>query len=124
MARSLVLFLLSAACWAQPGQQAIPQYPSPPVEGDWTARDFVFKSGEKLAELRLHYTTLGAPARDRSGHVNNAVIVMHGTGGNGRGFLGAGFGGELFGKGQPLDVTTHYIILPDAIGHGKSSKPV
>ena len=85
--------------------------------------DFIFKSGEKLAELRMHYITLGTPARDAAGHVRNAVIIMHGTGGSGRAFLGAGFGGELFGKGQPLDAATHYIILPDAIGHGKTSKP-
>ncbi|HLK66056.1 MAG TPA: alpha/beta fold hydrolase [Bryobacteraceae bacterium] len=123
MFRPLVVMLLGTACWAQPQQQATPQFPSPPVEGDWVAHDFQFNSGEKLAELRLHYTTLGKPTRDAAGHVNNAVIIMHGTGGNGRGFLGAGFGGELFGKGQPLDVSTHYIILPDAIGHGKSSKP-
>ncbi len=122
MIRALVLLVLSASCWAQLGQQPV-QYPAPPVEGDWVAHDFRFKSGEKLAELRLHYTTLGAPTRDAAGHVNNAVIIMHGTGGNGRGFLGAGFGGELFLKGQPLDAATHYIILPDAIGHGKSSKP-
>src|SRR5579871_517708 len=123
MFRPLVVMLLGTACWAQPQQQATPQFPSPPVEGDWVAHDFQFNSGEKLAELRLHYTTLGKPTRDAAGHVNNAVIIMHGTGGNGRGFLGAGFGGELFGKGQPLDVSTHYIILPDGIGHGKSSKP-
>ncbi len=93
------------------------------MEGDFTVRDFVFRSGERLGELRLHYTTLGKPARDASGHVNNAVIIMHGTGGTGRAFLSAGFGGELFTKGQPLDASTHFIILPDAIGHGKSSKP-
>jgi len=87
------------------------------------AHDFQFKSGEKLAELRLHYTTLGTPTRNAAGHVNNAVIVMHGTGGTGRAFLSAGFGGQLFKPGQPLDIEHYYIILPDAIGHGKSSKP-
>ncbi len=123
MTRVLAFVLLSVPCWAQPQQPPQPEYPSPPVEGDWIAHDFVFHNGEKMAELRLHYTTLGKPTRDAAGHVNNAVIVMHGTGGTGRPFLGAGFGGELFLKGQPLDSNNHYIILPDAIGHGKSSKP-
>jgi homoserine O-acetyltransferase len=112
-----------AAAWSQgPGQNA----PTPglhPTEGDWITHDFVLKSGEKMAELRLHYTTLGSPARDATGHVRTAVIIMHGTGGRGGNFLGAGFGGELFSKGQPLDADRYYIILPDAIGHGKSSKP-
>ena len=74
--------------------------------------------------LRLHYTTLGAPTRDAAGHVNNAVIVMHGTTGSGHPFAtNPGFAGELFGKDQPLDIEKYYIILPDAIGHGRSSKP-
>src|ERR1035437_7560917 len=81
---SLPLLVLPLSCWAQPPQQEMPQYPSPPTEGDWIAHDFVFQSGEKLAELRLHYTTLGTPARDGAGRVRNAVIVMHGTGGSGR----------------------------------------
>jgi homoserine O-acetyltransferase len=120
MIRTLVAFLLSAACWAQPQNQ--PLFPN--QEGDWIARNFQFKSGEKMAELRLHYTTLGAPTRDAAGHVNNAVIVMHGTTGSGHPFAtNQGFAGELFGKGQPLDIEKYYLILPDAIGHGKSSKP-
>ena len=117
MIRPLVAFLLSAACWAQPQNQ--PLFPN--KEGDWIAHDFQFKSGEKMAELRLHYTTLGAPTRDAAGHVNNAVIVMHGTTGSGHPFAAnPGFAGELFGKGQPLDIEKYYLILPDAIGHGKS----
>ena len=107
--------------WAQDAAQTTPGLH--PTEGDFVVRDFAFQSGEKLAELRLHYTTLGQPARDAAGHVNNAVIVMHGTGGSGRPFLGAAFGGVLFGRGQLLDASKYYIILPDAIGHGKSSKP-
>jgi homoserine O-acetyltransferase len=94
-----------------------------PVEGDWVVRDFVFHTGQTLPELRLHYTTLGAPARDSAGHVRNAVLIMHGTGGSGRGFLSAQFAGELFGKDQPLDASRYFVILPDAIGAGKSSKP-
>jgi homoserine O-acetyltransferase len=127
MFRALALLVLSASAWAQDVTQATAQAtPAPglqPTEGDYTLHDFTFKSGETLAELRLHYTTLGRPSRDAAGHVDNAVIVMHGTGGSGRPFLGAGFGGVLFGKGQLLDAARYYIILPDAIGHGKSSKP-
>ncbi len=115
MVRPLLVLLLSVAARAQTAP--------PPVEGDWVARDFTFKSGEKLSELRLHYITLGAPARDAAGHVRNAVLIMHGTTGSARPFLGAQFGGELFGPGQPLDATRYFIILPDAIGHGQSSKP-
>jgi homoserine O-acetyltransferase len=115
MTRIGAVILLAGACFAQA--------PAQPVEGDYVARDFVFKTGEKMAELRLHYTTLGQPARDASGHVNNAVIIMHGTGGSGRAFLGAQYGGELFGKDQPLDASKFFLIMPDAIGHGKSSKP-
>lgn len=92
-------------------------------QGDFVARDFTFHDGAKLTELRLHYATLGEPRRDATGHVRNAVLIMHGTGGSGRPFLGAAFGGELFGKGQPLDIAQYYVILPDAIGHGGSSKP-
>jgi homoserine O-acetyltransferase len=73
--------------------------------------------------MRLHYTTLGTPVRDRSGHVRNAVLILHGTGGSGRAFLAERFADHLFGPDQPLDARTHYIILPDAIGHGASSKP-
>lgn len=109
--RTLALLLVAGACQAQE------------TEADWVARDFSFKSGEHLAELRLHYTTVGTPSRDASGHVTNAVLIMHGTGGTGRAFLGAGFAGELFGSGQPLDAARYFMILPDAIGHGKSSKP-
>jgi homoserine O-acetyltransferase/O-succinyltransferase len=119
MTRLFFVLLLSFVCWAQPQNQ----FRIANQEGDWMARDFQFQSGEKMAELRLHYTTLGEPTRNAAGHVNNAVLVMHGTGGNGRGFLSAQFAGELFGKDQPLDIARYYIILPDAIGHGKSSKP-
>src|SRR5438128_2538327 len=111
-----LLLLLCAAAW---GQNASPLIPAPglePAEGDYTLHDFALKSGETLGELRLHYTTLGRPMRDAGGHVCNAVLIMHGTGGSGRPFLGPGFGGVLFGKGQLLDAGRYYIILPDAIG--------
>jgi homoserine O-acetyltransferase len=92
-------------------------------EGDYVARDFHFRSGETLAELRLHYRTLGTPARDAQGRVTNAVLILHGTGGSGRQFLATQFAGVLFGPGQPLDASRTYLILPDGIGHGGSSKP-
>jgi homoserine O-acetyltransferase len=94
-----------------------------PTEGDFAIKDFVFASGEKLPELRIHYTTLGKPRRDAAGHVTNAVLVMHGTGGSGQQFARPQFADVLFGPGQPLDVSRYYVILPDDIGHGKSSKP-
>ena len=97
-------------------------YPAP-AEGDWIAKDFHFVSGETMLELKLHYITIGKPERDSRGVVRNAVLIMHGTGGSGRGFLSEGFGGQLFGPGQLLDGMKHYIILPDAIGCGKSGKP-
>ena len=92
-------------------------------EGDYVARDFAFRSGEKMAELRLHYTTLGAPQRDAAGRVTNAVMILHGTGGSGQQFFRPQFADVLFAKGGLLDPAKYYIILPDGIGHGKSSKP-
>jgi len=94
-----------------------------PHEGDFIVHDFHFKSGETLPELRLHYMTLGQPARDAAGRVTNAVLILHGTGGSGRQFLAPQFAGVLFGPGQLLDAHRYYIILPDGIGHGRSSKP-
>jgi len=95
----------------------------PPVEGDFVVRDFRFSSGETLPALNLHYRTIGTPRKDASGVVRNAVLILHGTGGSGAGFLSQTFGGELFGSGQLLDATRYFIILPDGLGHGKSSKP-
>jgi homoserine O-acetyltransferase/O-succinyltransferase len=94
-----------------------------PVEGDFTIRDFRFESGESLPELKLHYRTLGTPGRDASGVVRNAVLILHGTGGTGAQFLSRTFAGVLFGPGQLLDSSKFFIILPDGIGHGQSSKP-
>jgi len=92
-------------------------------DGYFTLRQFVFDSGERLDELRLHYTTIGEPRRDRSGRVSNAVLILHGTGGSGRGFLSTDYGHQLFVPGGVLDSTRYYLILPDAIGHGKADKP-
>src|SRR5262245_6731661 len=90
-------------------------YPTP-KEGSWGVRDFRLHTGEVLPELRLHYTTVGAPTGE-------PVLILHGTTGSGAGMLTPAFAGELFGPGQPLDASRYYVILPDAIGHGKSSKP-
>jgi homoserine O-acetyltransferase/O-succinyltransferase len=93
------------------------------TEGDFVVHDFKFRSGETLPELRLHYATLGKPVHNAEGRVTNAVLILHGTGGTGHQFLIPIFAGELFGPGELLDATRYYIILPDGIGHGKSSKP-
>jgi homoserine O-acetyltransferase/O-succinyltransferase len=95
----------------------------PAYEGDYVIHDFRFASGESLPELRIHYRTFGAPRTDAHGVVRNAVLILHGTGGSGAQFIRPVFAGELFGAGQPLDATRHYLVLPDDIGHGKSSKP-
>jgi homoserine O-acetyltransferase/O-succinyltransferase len=92
-------------------------------EADYDARDFHFKSGETLPQLRLHYTTLGKLERDSTGKATNAVLILHGTGGSGHQFLAPQFADVLFGPGQLLDANRYFIILPDNIGHGKSSKP-
>ncbi|HEY3812504.1 MAG TPA: alpha/beta fold hydrolase [Caulobacteraceae bacterium] len=111
------------------GAQATAQTPSPahvalsPHEGDFAVKDFKFKSGETLPQLRLHYMTLGTPRRDASGHVVNAVLIMHGTGGDGHQFERPQFADVLFAPGGLLDPAKYFIILPDDIGHGKSSKP-
>jgi homoserine O-acetyltransferase/O-succinyltransferase len=97
-------------------------YP-PPAEGDYSIRDFKFSSGETLPELRIHYRTLGKPEKDAQGKTTNAVLIMHGTTGSGGQFFRPEFAGELFGPSQPLDATKFFIVLPDGIGHGKSSKP-
>ncbi|HEY4545202.1 MAG TPA: alpha/beta fold hydrolase [Pedomonas sp.] len=93
------------------------------TEGNVVLKNFTFGTGETMAELRMHYATLGTPKRDTKGNITNAVMVLHGTGGSGRQFLAPQFAQELYGPGQPLDITKYYIILPDNIGHGQSSKP-
>jgi homoserine O-acetyltransferase len=107
-ALSAILLSISASAMAA-------DYPAP-KQGDWIARAFKFHTGEVMPELRLHYTTVGEPS-------GQPVLVLHGTGGSGASMLTPGFAGELFGAGQPLDAAKYYIIIPDGIGHGKSSKP-
>jgi homoserine O-acetyltransferase/O-succinyltransferase len=124
--RSSVLVLaglcLPPANFAQQNAAQPASHPVP-VEADYIARDFHFKSGETLPELRLHYTTLGKPEHDASGKITNAVLILHGTGGTGHQFLTPQFADVLFGPGQLLDTNRYFIVLPDNIGHGKSSKP-
>lgn len=92
-------------------------------EGDVAIRDFRFRSGEVMPMVRMHYATLGTPHRNAKGEIDNAVMVLHGTGGSGKQFLQPQFADELYGPGQPLDIDRYYIILPDNVGHGGSSKP-
>ena len=118
-------WLASAATGALPGEVAAgaeASYP-PPVQGDFLLKDFRFASGESLPELRIHYRTFGTPRADAHGVVHNAVLILHGTGGSGASLVRAEFAGELFAAGQPLDAAKYFIVLPDGIGHGNSSKP-
>ena len=94
-----------------------------PQEHEFVLHNFHFRSGEALGELRLHYMTLGTPHRDGRGQIDNAVLVLHGTGGSGAQFLVPQFAGQLYSSGQPLDLAKTFVILPDDIGHGRSSKP-
>jgi len=114
----IAMLFCASASWAQNLSQL-----RSAKEGDYISHDFHFKSGETLPELRLHYTTLGTPARDAKGRVTNAVLLLHGTTGSGLQFMAPQFEGVLFGPGQLLDSSRYYIILVDNIGHGKSSKP-
>ncbi|MCA3039512.1 MAG: alpha/beta fold hydrolase, partial [Rhodocyclaceae bacterium] len=114
---ALCLVLLTSSLNAQ----AQPTYT--PVEGDVVLKNFKFQSGESLPELRMHYTAIGKPQKDANGRVINAVLLLHGTGGSGKSLMRPIFSDVLFGRGQLLDTERYYIILPDNIGHGKSSKP-
>jgi homoserine O-acetyltransferase len=106
------------------GLQAGDAAQSPPaVEGEYLLNNFQFSSREILPALRVHYRTLGSERRDANGVVCNAVLILHGTGGSGADFMRPEFGGELFGPGQPLDAREYFIVLPDGIGHGRSSRP-
>ena len=120
LAIPLILVLPMPAGAASPAEIAASLHP---VEADYTVRGFRFTSGQTLPELHLHYTTLGHAQHDASGQVSNAVLFLHGTGGSGHQFLSANFAGVLFGPGELLDASRYFIILPDDIGHGRSSKP-
>ena len=118
MLKKLLILVAVLAC----ARTGAAQYPTP-VQGDVILKDFKFRSGETLPELRLHYRTVGRPERDAQGVVRNAVLIMHGTGGSGAQFIRPEFAGRLFGPGALLDAARYFIILPDGIGHGQSSKP-
>ena len=115
--RNTAFFLLAFAA-----RMMAADYPAP-TEHDYIIRDFKFASGETLPELRIHYRTLGTIEKDAQGKTRNAILIMHGTTGSGAQFIRPEFAGELFGKDQPLDATKSFIVMPDGIGHGKSSKP-
>jgi homoserine O-acetyltransferase/O-succinyltransferase len=108
-------FALSVALALTPLTASAADYPAP-KQGDWIARDFRFHTGQTMPELRLHYTTIGEPT-------GQPVLVLHGSGGSAANMLTPAFAGELFGPGQPLDAAKYYVIIPDGLGHGKSSKP-
>jgi homoserine O-acetyltransferase len=93
-----------------------------PKQGDYVIRDFRFRSGETLPELRVHYRTLGAPRRDARGVVRNARLILHGTTGSGAQFINERFAGELFGRGQLLYASRYFLVLPDDIGHGQGRR--
>jgi len=115
--------LKTAAALVLVGTLAFAEKGPAPVEGDFSIRNFHFESGELLPLLKLHYTTLGTPRQGRDGIVQNAVLILHGTGGTGKAFLSEKFAGMLFGPGQLLDASRYFVVLPDGIGHGQSSKP-
>src|SRR5258705_6646904 len=104
-----------------PGVGRAATYPAP-VEGDYVITNFRFGTGDVLPELRMHYRTIGTPRRDQAGVIRNAVLLLHGTSGTGANFLVPDFAGQLFEQGQLLDGSTHFIIIPDAIGTGGSRK--
>src|SRR5512134_4184360 len=113
----LLAAFLSTDALAQPAS-----YPAP-VDGDFIARDYVFTSGDRMPEVKIHYRTVGTPRKDADGVVRNGVLILHGTGGSGAGFLSNTYGGRLFSPGGALDAAKYFIILPDNVGHGRSSKP-
>jgi homoserine O-acetyltransferase len=123
---TLSLLILWAYALPAPAAEPVAGWPATPVEGDFTVRDFRFASGEVLPEVRIHYRTLGRIDRDAGGNVRNAVLILHGTGGEGGRFVGGAkeiFANELFGAGQPLDASRYFIVIPDNLGHGRSTKP-
>lgn len=118
----LIAACLAVAAVTAPAANGAADYP-PPAETNYVIHDFHFHNGETLPELRMHYRTFGTPRRDAQGVVRNAVLILHGTTGSSAQFLRPEFAGELYGPGQLFDVTKYYLVIPDNIGHGGSSKP-
>lgn len=123
-------FLAALVAQAVSPPMSSPAVPAPAARSAWPTheqdiilKNFHFRDGELLPTLKMHVTTLGSPHRDASGQIDNAVMVLHGTGGTGKQFLVPQFADELYGRGEPLDIRKYWIILPDNIGHGSSSKP-
>jgi len=121
--RTALLGLLLLVAVTTAAADETPHVALQPAEGDFVLHNFEFRSGARLPELRLHYMTLGHLVRDRAGHATNAVLILHGTGGDGRQFLRPQFADVLFRPGGLLDPARYFIILADGIGHGHSSKP-
>ena len=119
---SLAVVVCAAAAAFSAGAGAQVSVPTP-SEGDFVVRDYTFASGEALPEVRLHYRTVGTPRTDADGVVRNAVLLLHGTGDSGQGLVSDEFAAPLFGKDQPLDAEQYFVIVPDNVGHGRSSKP-
>jgi homoserine O-acetyltransferase len=119
--RLFLLALLSASIASAQAPHAATQWPT--KDGAYDISNFHFKDGETLEKLHLHYLTLGTPHKDASGHTDNAILLLHGTGGSAHSLMSPVFSDVLFGPGQPFDITKYFIILPDDIGHGESSKP-
>ncbi len=122
MGLTAALALAAAQTSAAP-KPSYPPTPWPIVNGGYDIHSFRFETGQTIPDLHLHYLTLGTPRRDAAGHTVNAVLLLHGTGGSAHSLLNPVFSNVLFGPGQPLDITKYFIILPDDIGHGESSKP-
>lgn len=120
---SLALAAIPALALAQATPSTAPAKTWPSTDSVAVLKNFTFKSGEKLAELKIGYTTLGTPHRNAKGEIDNAVMALHGTGGTGKSLLAPQFADELFAPGAPFDITKMYVILPDGIGHGRSSRP-
>ena len=118
----MIRIAILAVLLAVPLAVAAAPFPEP-ASGDYVIRNFRFSTGETLPELKIHYRTLGSPRRDARGIVRNAVLVLHGTTGSGKGFFSENFAGVLFGPGQLLDSSKNYLVVPDGVGHGESSKP-
>jgi homoserine O-acetyltransferase len=117
----------SASPAVHPHATAAPAPREPPLpgeeEGDFVVKDYHFETGQTLHDVRIHFTTIGSPHRDAVGKIDNAVLLLHGTMGRGRAFFGESFRGAMFGPGQPFDLAKYYVVLPDDVGHGRSSKP-